>query len=172
MQLAILGNSGSGKSTLARWAAQVTGAPVLDLDAVAWEPEKIAVPRPESLARADVVSFCEAQADWIVEGCYAHLISAALAFSPRLIFLDPGEAACLANCRARPWEPHKYSSKAEQDEHLNFLLVWVSDYYSRDGEMSLSAHRALFESYSGSKVEVSQVPQLISPTVEMLAWLS
>lgn len=38
MRIAILGNSGSGKSTVARWLAEHSGAALLDLDSVAWEP--------------------------------------------------------------------------------------------------------------------------------------
>jgi adenylate kinase family enzyme len=36
MRIAVIGNSGSGKSTLARSLAASSGAPVLDLDTVAW----------------------------------------------------------------------------------------------------------------------------------------
>jgi hypothetical protein len=58
------------------------------------------------------------------------------------------------NCRARPWEPHKYASKAEQDANLPMLLDWVRAYDSRDDEFSLRAHRRLFKSFNGPKREV------------------
>jgi hypothetical protein len=95
----------------------------------------------------------------------------ALDFAPRLVFLNPGEAQCLANCRARPWEPHKYASKQEQDERLPFLLSWVSQYYVRDEDMSLSAHRALFHTYSGPRIELTSQPVLVPPSPEELEWL-
>ena len=90
----------------------------------------------------------------MLEGCYASLVQAALEFSPFLLFLNPGVGQCLANCRARPWEMHKYSSKDEQDERLAFLLRWVQEYYTRDGDMSLAAHRACFDAYHGPKEEL------------------
>jgi hypothetical protein len=31
-------------------------------------------------------------------------------------------AACIENARKRPWEPHKYASKAEQDKNLDRLI--------------------------------------------------
>jgi adenylate kinase family enzyme len=151
MRIAILGNSGSGKSTLARRLAAETGADVLDLDTVAWAPGKIAVPRNPVAAAAAVQTFCGTHRHWVVEGCYADLVRATLTFRPRLIFLDPGLERCLANCRARPWEPHKYASKEEQDERLAFLLTWVADYYTRDGDLSLAGHQALYEAYDGPK---------------------
>jgi adenylate kinase family enzyme len=158
MRIAILGNSGSGKSTLAGQLAAVHGLASLDLDAVAWEPGRVAVPRAPGDAARDVGSFCEREARWVVEGCYASLVEAALRHEPILLFLDPGVDACLANCRERPWEPHKYASKAEQDERLAFLLSWVEEYYRREGEMSLVAHRALFEGYAGPKLRMTGRP--------------
>lgn len=172
MRVALLGNSGSGKSTLARWLAARTGAPLLDLDTVAWEPGQIAVARPVDAASADVRAFCRRHDSWVVEGCYASLVSIALEYSPRLSFMNPGEAQCLANCRARPWEPHKFASKAEQDERLAFLLAWVSEYYTRDGDMSLAGHRRCFEAYTGIKTEIREQPRIDPPSGEVLSWLS
>jgi adenylate kinase family enzyme len=172
MRIAILGNSGSGKSTLARWIAGYTYAPLLDLDSVFWEPGKIAVPRSPEAATNDVRAFCVQSDHWVVEGCYASLIGTALEHAPLLIFLNPGVAQCISNCRARPWESHKYSSRAEQDQHLDFLLGWVGDYYTRDGDMSARGHMACFGAYSGRKVEVTSQPGLDPPSNEVLAWVT
>ncbi len=171
MRIAILGNSGSGKSTLAHWLAARSGAALLDLDTIAWEPNRIAVPRSPDAARADLLSFCESSPDWVIEGCYGSLVTAAFPFRPRLVFLNPGAEQCVANCRARPWEPHKYASKSEQDERLEFLLDWVRDYEMREGEMSLAGHRECFAAYTGPKVELFTQPVLDPPDEEVLAWL-
>lgn len=151
MRIAIIGNSGSGKSTLARKLANSSDAPLLDLDTIVWEPNKIAVLRDQKAVFDDVNRFCGGQSDWVIEGCYANCIEVALQYEPELVFLDPGRDACIRNCRNRPWEPHKYASKAEQDSKLEFLLRWVADYYERDGDMSLKEHNALFENYPGPK---------------------
>jgi hypothetical protein len=132
---------------------------MLDLDTVAWVPDVIGVRRASGAAQADVTAFCTSHASWVVEGCYADLIVATLRCSPHLLFLDPGVEACLANCKARPWEPHKYKSRADQDQQLAFLLTWVVDYYKRDGDMSHAAYRMLFDSYAGAKQHVIQLPQ-------------
>lgn len=156
MRIAIVGNSGSGKSTLAQAIARECAWPQLDLDTVAWEPQKIAVPRDSTDAEADVERFCIGHSDWIVEGCYSELISVSLRHTPLLVFLDPGSDRCLANCRERPWEPRKFRSKSEQDRKLAFLLNWVREYYTRDGPMSRDAHEALFQAYDGPKKRLEQ----------------
>lgn len=172
MRIAVLGNSGSGKSTFARWAATRTGAAMLDLDSVAWIPGQIAVERPAGEAQELVSSFCHSAQHWIVEGCYTALMMVALESRPLLLFMNPGLEQCLENCRLRPWEPHKYASKQEQDERLDFLLAWVAGYYTRSGDVSYSRHRACFDSYSGSKHEVTARPQLEPPSDEVLAWVA
>jgi adenylate kinase family enzyme len=160
MRVAIIGNSGSGKSTLAGQLCANHVAHTLDLDTIAWEPAQIPVPRDADLALSDLRRFCESHEHWIVEGCYGNLIEASLAYGPELIFLNPGLERCLSNCRARPWEEHKYSSKQEQDSKLAFLLQWVTDYYTRDGEMSLGAHKDLFEHYRGHKRMLTEPPSV------------
>lgn len=171
MRFAILGNTGSGKTTLARWLARSADLALLDLDSVAWEPDRPAVARSGALAEADVAKFCTSHARWVVEGCYGNLIEAALRFQPFLVFLNPGPEACAANCLDRPWEPHKYPSKQEQDANLEFLLAWAAEYTTRDGSMSLGAHQAVFARYPGRKVELQRVPRLSPPEAEVLAWL-
>ena len=158
MKIAILGNSGSGKSTLAGRLAAAHAVPVLDLDTVAWEPGQIAVPRPADAQRADVTAFCRARDEWIVEGCYAALVEVALGEGATLVFLDLPVEDCVAHCRARPWEPHKYPSKQAQDDKLEFLLGWVRDYDTRDGDMSRARHRAVFDAYEGPKQRLVCAP--------------
>lgn len=154
MRVTVIGNSGAGKSTLAGRLAERFDLVPLDLDTVAWVPGKVAVPRAHGVAVAELEGFCASGPRWVVEGCYAGLAGVTLGFAPLLVFLEPGAGACLENCRRRPWEPHKYTSKAEQDARLEFLLAWVGDYYTRDDDRSLAAHQSLFERYTGPKLKV------------------
>lgn len=153
MRFAVIGNSGSGKSTLARALFQHWGLAHLDLDTIVWEPGQIAVQRQEEAMRGDLAAFLNAHQAWVVEGCYAELVGMTLAQRPTLVFLQPGVDACVENNRARPWEPHKYASKAEQDRMLAPLLDWVRGYDERDDDWSHRAHVALFEQYDGPKIQ-------------------
>ena len=150
----LLGNSGSGKSTLAARLARASGQPHLDLDTLAWEPEPPPRRRPLADSVRDVEGFTKARDVWVIEGCYADLLAAALPRCSRLVFLNPGIEACVANARSRPWEPHKYPSKAAQDANLEMLVAWIRDYQARTDVFSLSAHRALFDGFLGEKVEL------------------
>lgn len=153
-RIAIIGNAGSGKSTLARQLSAALSAPVLDLDSVAWEPGKPAQPRATESAVAAVREFCGRHPSWIIEGCYGDLVEAMLDGQVELIFVNRDEARCVAQCRARPWEPHKWATKEAQDAHLDCLLDWVRAYYTREGVMSLRGHREVFDRYAGPKREI------------------
>jgi adenylate kinase family enzyme len=155
MRLLIFGNSGSGKSTLAGRLAAERRLIHLDLDGIVWEPGRIAVPRPDEAVAASIAAFQSMHDRWVMEGCYGRFIERASPASTHLVFLNPGEAACRAHCQARPWEPAKYPSRAEQDARLPMLLEWVSAYYTREDDMSLAAHRRLFDTFAGPKTELT-----------------
>lgn len=159
-RIVIIGNSGSGKSTLAKALADRHGLAHLDLDTIAWAPS--APPTRRALAESDaaIADFHARHPGWVVEGCYADLAELALAHATQLVFLNPGVEACVANCRARPWEPHKYSSPAAQDRNLAMLIGWVRGYATRDDEFSLRRHRALFDDFRGDKREHAQLPPM------------
>lgn len=97
----------------------------------------------------------DAHDDWVIEGCYADLLAAALVRCTRLVFLNPGIEACVANARLRPWEPHKYPSKQAQDANLDMPIGWIRDYETRRDVFSLAAHRALFDGFAGDKLELT-----------------
>ena len=149
----LFGNSGSGKTTMARALAKEHGLVHLDLDSVAWSSPGVRRNSSESLAEVD--RFLAGNDGWVIEGCYADLMDPILSAATEVRFLNPGVEQCIANCLARPWEPDKYPSKADQDAMLAFLLDWVRAYETRDDEYSLKAHRALFERFRGRKREIT-----------------
>ncbi len=158
MRVLVFGNSGSGKSTYARAVAGRHGLPHLDLDSIVWEPNRIAVQRTSAEIHASLEQFLVAHDAWVIEGCYGDLVEAAAARSTELVFLNPGEAACLANNLRRPWEPHKYPSLEQQNSMLATLQAWVMDYYRRSGPWSYAEHRRIFDNFTRAKTEHTTVP--------------
>lgn len=153
MKVLIFGNSGSGKSTMAKQLARAHGVAHLDLDTIVWEPDQVAVQRSPGAIAAALEAFLSSHTRWVVEGCYGELIQHAAARCTELVFLNPGLATCLEHNRQRPWEPHKYASREEQDAMLGHLQQWVTGYYERDDPWSYRAHRAIFDAFTGPKRE-------------------
>lgn len=153
MRILVFGNSGSGKSTLADRLAGQHALTHLDLDAIVWEPGKVAVQRSPQAIAASLADFLARHDRWVIEGCYGELVEAVASHCTELVFLNPGLEACLDNNRRRPWEPHKYSSKAAQDAMLDTLQAWVAGYYERQDPWSYQWHRRVFDSFPGTKTE-------------------
>ena len=155
-RILIFGNSGSGKTTMARSLADSDGLPHLDLDQLAWDAPGQRKPLGESAA--EILKFIDSHPAWVIEGCYGDLLDVVVPYCTEMRFLNPGIEACLANCRNRPWEPTKYSSKEEQDRMLEFLMEWVRQYDDRADEYSRSRHQAIFDRFRGSKREYPTCP--------------
>ena len=156
MRVLVFGNSGSGKSTLARRLAARHALTLLDLDGVVWSPTELAVFRPESEIAAALDQFVRANSRWVIEGCYGRWMEHLAPSCTEMVFLNPGEATCLRHCRDRPWESHKYPSLEAQAAQLPFLLEWVRGYATRSDDLSLAAHRRVFDAFGGAKREITR----------------
>ena len=155
MRVLIFGNSGSGKSTLARKLSARHSLVLLDLDTVVWSPKEFAIFRPEVEIATALDRFVRANPRWIIEGCYGLWMEYLAPSCTEMLFLNPGEETCLRHCRERPWEPHKYPNPQAQEAQRPILLEWVRGYATRSDDLSLSAHRRLFEAFGGSKKEIT-----------------
>jgi adenylate kinase family enzyme len=151
-RIVLFGNAGSGKTTLARALSSQYGLAHLDLDSLAWDSP--GVRRSPSESTSAIRNFIAQNSGWVIEGCYGDLLEQVLPYASEVRFLNPGVETCIANCKARPWEPQKYPSRRAQDQKLEFLLDWVRKYESRTDEYSLLRHRELFEGFPGPKVEL------------------
>ncbi len=147
----IFGNSGSGKSTLAHELALENNLAHLDLDIVAWKP----VSPPERLSVLEsskqINDFLLANSAWVIEGCYSDLLELVTQQADEVIFLNLPVSVCIENAKNRPWEPHKYESKEAQDENLEMLVDWISQYAHRHDTFSKAAHEKLFAEFQGKK---------------------
>ncbi|MCW9058542.1 MAG: shikimate kinase [Gammaproteobacteria bacterium] len=161
MKIILLGNAGAGKSTFSRKLMAQEQAARLSLDEVAFQGGTERRVLQDSIR--DVQRFIAEHDSWIIEGCYADIIRPVLDQCEELIFLNPGVEACVAHCRARPWEPEKYGSPQAQDENLENLIEWVRAYETRGDEYGLRAHLALYESFQGKKREFNDASQYAAP---------
>lgn len=150
-KIVVFGNSGSGKSTLAKALQGSDNLPHLDLDTIAWKP--VLPPERKSIAESKqaIDEFLRANQQWVIEGCYSDLLALVLPDASEIFFLNLPIEACIANAKLRPWEPHKYESKAAQDANLGMLIDWISQYETRTDTFSKAAHESLYSCYEGKK---------------------
>ena len=60
--------------------------------------------------------------NWVIEGCYSDLIALVIPQATKVIFMDLSIDDCVENAKNKEWEPHKYSSKKEQDKTKIFFF--------------------------------------------------
>lgn len=159
-RILVFGNSGAGKSTLAKSLASRRGLAHLDLDTLAWRDTQPPARRELTDSKHEMDTFTREHGNWVIEGCYADLLDHLLPVTQRLIFLDPGTERCVAHARGRPWEPHKYSSKAAQDANLDMLIEWITAYDTRTDTFSRGAHEALYARFPGEKQRLTEPPTI------------
>ncbi|MEE4184228.1 MAG: shikimate kinase [Gammaproteobacteria bacterium] len=150
-KILIFGNSGSGKSTLAKKLCAAHKLSHLDLDTLAWKETSPPVRKAIRLSKSQIVEFRSRSAGWVIEGCYADLLELVINDANELYFLNLPVEVCIENAKRRPWEPHKYGSKAEQDANLEMLIDWIAHYPERDDTFSAAAHRRLYDDFDGTK---------------------
>lgn len=147
----IFGNSGSGKSTLAKSICKTKGLAHLDLDSLAWEATTPPERKSLNTSKTDIENFTKTNDSWVIEGCYTDLLELVESYSSEIIFMNLPIEECIINAKSRPWEPHKYKSKQAQDENLDMLIDWISQYAKRDDTFSMIAHQSFYNNYSGKK---------------------
>ncbi|MGB1262560.1 MAG: shikimate kinase [Cognaticolwellia sp.] len=156
-RVVVFGNSASGKSSFAQRLAKEQQLAHLDLDSLAWLPISEHSPTPQrqdiAVSVGEIERFITQHNEWVIEGCYSDLLSYALEKCSEIIFLNLPIALCLHNAKNRPWEPHKYKTKAEQDGNLAMLLEWIAQYEKRTDTFSKSAHQKLYDEFAGEKTQ-------------------
>lgn len=128
-RVAIVGSGGAGKSTLARQLGELTGLPVVHLDAHFWKPGW--VPTPNDEWDDTVTSFAAAER-WILDGNYGRTMELRFARADTVIFVDYSRWRCCYRAikrrvqfagRSRP----DMAEGCEEKIDLEFLK-WIWDY--------------------------------------------
>jgi adenylate kinase family enzyme len=163
-KIVIFGNSASGKSSLAKKLTSEHKLAHLDLDTLAWLPPSTptALPQRQSIdvSVTEIDAFINQHQNWVIEGCYSDLLTHTLVECSEVVFMNLAVELCIENAKKRPWEPHKYESKAAQDANLTMLIDWISQYDQRTDTFSKSAHQKLFDEFTGKKTQIKNNQQL------------
>ena len=85
LRLVVIGVSGSGKTTFAGQIARKLFLPHIELDALYWEPDWQASPRPVFRGRVQAATAAEA---WVVDGNYSQSRDIVWSRASHLVWLD------------------------------------------------------------------------------------
>src|SRR5215212_7429953 len=128
----IIGAGGAGKSSLATRIGELTGLPVIHLDALYWRAGWVETPKDEWLA---LVRELVAREAWVMDGNYSGTLDVRLRACDTVIFLDAPRWRSLWRLVKR-WARYRRRSRPDMapgcPEQLPWeFVVWVWTYASR-----------------------------------------
>ncbi len=146
-RLLIIGNSGSGKTWLSNQVERRAGLRAIHLDDLHWQPGRYGLRRDEADVLRDVAAAAAAD-DWVIEGVYGWLATAALPRATMLVWLDLPEQDCIANVRARGRQG------GDTEAGHAALLDWVAGYWQRTTSSSHAGHQSIYAAFAGAKARL------------------
>lgn len=128
-RVAIIGSGGAGKSTLARQLGDITGLPVVHLDAYFWKPGWVSTPDDDW---DEAVTRFAAGDRWILDGNYGRTMELRFARADTVVFFDYSRWLCCFRAMKRrvQFAGRRRPDMAEGCEEkidLEFLK-WIWDY--------------------------------------------
>jgi adenylate kinase family enzyme len=130
-RILVWGNSCSGKSTLARQIADQKDLPLVELDALNWQPNWVGLNATDPERLEKVIREATAGDRWVVAGSYTE--QSQPAFWDRLetiIWLDLRMPTLLRRVIKRSWQRHRSRELLWGTNYENFwqqLMVWKQE---------------------------------------------
>ena len=121
----ILGCPGSGKSYFSKKLAEKTGLPLIHLDNIYWNKDKVSCSHEEFLEKIQPIL---KEDEWILDGNYHHSLVERMERCTEIFFLDIPFEECVKGIRNRidvvrddiPW--------VESEDDANELIDWIQSY--------------------------------------------
>ena len=108
-RVSIIGSGGSGKSTLARRLGEITGLPVIHLDAEFWRPGWTETPKSEWRAKVEKLVKRD---EWIIDGNFGGTMEIRLAAADTVVFLDFPRFLCAYRALKR-WAAYRNKTRPD-----------------------------------------------------------
>lgn len=131
----VIGSGGAGKTTLSRRLHEITGLPLIHLDAEYWQPGWVEMPKDQW--REKVERLVERDS-WIMDGNFGGTMDARFELSDTVIFLDTHRFICIYRALKR-WVRYRGRSRPDmapgctESMDVDFLR-WIWNYRKTSGK--------------------------------------
>ncbi len=127
----VIGCPGSGKSTFSRALRDLTGIPLIHLDALYWKPDKTTVTREEFDEKLNAAMNNES---WIIDGNFQRTLETRIERCDTVFFLDIPTDVCLDGINSRKGQPRSDMPWVENEDETDNELEDFVKAFETDGK--------------------------------------
>lgn len=127
----VIGCPGSGKSTFSRALRDLTGIPLIHLDALYWKPDKTTVTREEFDEKLNAAMNNES---WIIDGNFQRTLETRIERCDTVFFLDIPTDICLDEISSRKGQPRSDMPWVENEDEADNELEDFVKAFETDGK--------------------------------------
>lgn len=127
----VIGCPGSGKSTFSRALRDLTGIPLIHLDALYWKPDRTTVTREEFDEKLNAAMNNES---WIIDGNFQRTLETRIERCDTVFFLDIPTDICLDGISSRKGQPRSDMPWVENEDEADSDLEDFVKAFETDGK--------------------------------------
>lgn len=130
----VLGCPGSGKTYFSKRLAQKTNLPLVHIDNIYWNKDKVSCSREELINRLKPIL---AQEEWILDGNYHQTLELRLERCTDVFFLNLPREVCVRGMKERIGVVRDDIPWVESEEDAEELIEWTKDYEEKTRPIEL-----------------------------------
>lgn len=130
----VLGCPGSGKTYFSKRLAQKTNLPLVHIDNIYWNKDKVSCSREELIERLKPIL---AQEEWILDGNYHQTLELRLERCTDVFFLNLPREICVKGMKERIGVVRDDIPWVESEEDAEELIEWTKDYEEKTRPIEL-----------------------------------
>lgn len=130
----VLGSPGAGKSFFSRKLAELTKLPLIHMDNLYWNKNKVSISREELIEKLNPII---QEDEWIIDGNYHHTLNLRLERCTDIFFLDLPREDCVQGMIDRIGVVRDDIPWVESKEDAEELIEWTKDYETKTRPLEL-----------------------------------
>ena len=134
-RILVIGCPGAGKTYFSKKLGQVLNLPIIHMDNIYWNKEKVALSREELIDK--LKPYLKGD-KWIIDGNYHHTLELRLKYATDVFFLNLPRDVCIQGILERVDQPRDDIPWIETKEDAEELIKWTEDYDERTKEEEIS----------------------------------
>ena len=160
-RILVIGCPGAGKTYFAKKLSEINGLPVIHMDNLYWNKDKISISYPE--LEAKLLPYLKTE-NWIIDGNYHDTLKQRLEYATDVFFLKMPREECIEGILERIGEERDDIPWVETKKDAVELIEWTIDYEKR----TRKEEETLLKQYKNVNVHILNSRQEVNDYLQSL----